>query len=149
MNNFRKQAALTKFAPLHEKGLTPAEIEEQIAQDEKGYTEEEIKEIVSAITGEGEVPGDSGKGGEGDKGDEGQNGEGNQNPPELGVRSESVKPLFERWKCQVEHTDGKKKLTKLTLLKKGIRITEEQAETLNEGVLHGGNTYVEAYFLPE
>lgn len=50
-------------------------------------------------------------------------------------------------KNKVEIKNGQAE--KLKLVKSGILITEEQADILNEGVLHGGNTIAEMYYPAE
>lgn len=54
-------------------------------------------------------------------------------------------PGFEEWYCQLK--DGKAE--KLKLVRKRVLISEEQANILNEGRIHGGNAHANLYFKPE
>lgn len=67
--------------------------------------------------------------------------------------SEPVKgkaaPHYERWAVQIHKTDKGPKAEKLKIRQACVKITEDEAATLNHGVLHGGNSYAEMYFLPE
>lgn len=136
MNTLRKQAAVTKFGALIEKGLTAEEIKEQITADEKDYPENEVQEILEALFPVGD--------------------KGSTAPPpppapnEEGDTTTEAPIRYEKWNCQIKiDENGKRSFEKLKLVKKGIKISETQAEILNDGVLHGGNNYAPAYFLPE
>jgi hypothetical protein len=52
---------------------------------------------------------------------------------------------YEEWNCQIKK-EGPVKLTKV---RSCVKITEDQAAILNEGVLKGSNSYGLMYFLPE
>ena len=54
-----------------------------------------------------------------------------------------VKKSFDEWECKV--LGGK--VEKLKVKRSGVKITEEQAEILNEGIINGSNTYGSLYFL--
>lgn len=59
---------------------------------------------------------------------------------------DKAKTGYEKWLCAVK--DGEP--DKLKLIKAGIQITDEEAETLNAGRLTGGNVgNVEMFFKPE
>lgn len=56
---------------------------------------------------------------------------------------------FEEWTCQINMVDGKNVADKLKLKRKCVKISQQQADTLNHGRLTGGNTYADMYFRPE
>jgi hypothetical protein len=59
---------------------------------------------------------------------------------------DKAKTGYEKWLCGVK--DGKAE--KLKLIKTGVQISDEEAETLNAGRLTGGNVgNVEMFFKPE
>lgn len=60
------------------------------------------------------------------------------------------KRRYERWKVGISIDKDTKQpiVEKLKKLADNVRITEDQAEALND-VQYGGNTYAEMYFLPE
>lgn len=61
------------------------------------------------------------------------------------------KEVFQEWKAEIK-TDketGAKSFEKLKLVRESVKITPEQAELLNDGLLYGGNGIVNAYFRPE
>lgn len=59
---------------------------------------------------------------------------------------DKAKTGYEKWLCGVK--DGKAE--KLKLIKAGVQISDEEAETLNAGRLTGGNVgNVEMFFKPE
>ena len=51
---------------------------------------------------------------------------------------------FEEWECKVLNN----KCEKLKVIRPKVKITEVEADTLNRGLLVGGNTYAKMYFLP-
>jgi hypothetical protein len=53
---------------------------------------------------------------------------------------------YEEWMVEVK---PKGKYEKLKLVRSCVKISEEEAETLNAGVLNGGNSHVNMYFKPE
>ena len=60
-------------------------------------------------------------------------------------------PVYQEWDVQISITkDGNGKTQysyeKLKISRKAVKITDEEAETLNHGVLTGGNTYAKMYF---
>jgi len=57
----------------------------------------------------------------------------------------AVKPHYEEWDVKV--AGGKAE--KLKISRPVVKISEEEADTLNAGILTGGNTYAKMYFLPE
>lgn len=56
-----------------------------------------------------------------------------------------AKKNFQEWRVQINN----KKIEKLKISREVVKITEEQAQILNEGVENGQNTYGFMYFLPE
>lgn len=52
---------------------------------------------------------------------------------------------YEEWDVKISGGQAQK----LTVSRPVVKITEEEAETLNAGVESGGNTYGKMYFLPE
>lgn len=54
-------------------------------------------------------------------------------------------PVYEEWKCQIKGG----KAEKLKRLRAAVKISDEQAEILNDGRIKGGNAYANLYFLPE
>lgn len=64
------------------------------------------------------------------------------------VKAKAAKPereYYEEWNCQIKN--GKPEKMKLT--RGRVLISDEQAEILNEGRIHGGNSYALLYFKPE
>lgn len=99
MNTLRKKAAVEKYKVVAANGASAEELKEAIAQDEKGYTPEEVTEIVAALT-------DPNTGGEGQGGDATQGGA--PNPP-AGAPAPSPapapeqansNPVFEEWRVE-------------------------------------------------
>lgn len=68
---------------------------------------------------------------------------------ELNEVSQEVNPFdkkhYQEWEVKI--VGGKAE--KLKLSRKVVKITDEQAAILNDGVESGGNTYAKMYFLPE
>lgn len=62
-----------------------------------------------------------------------------------GSAPEVKKPHYQEWEVKIEN----KEAVKLKISRSVVKITEAEAETLNAGVLNGGNTYAKMYFLPE
>lgn len=56
---------------------------------------------------------------------------------------------YQEWEVKIVNKDGKYVAEKLKVLREVVKITEEEAEILNTGVLEGGNTYGKMYYLPE
>ena len=56
-----------------------------------------------------------------------------------------AKTHYQEWKVQI--LNGKAE--KLKVIRECVKITDEQAETLNSGVIDGGNTYASMYFKAE
>lgn len=56
---------------------------------------------------------------------------------------------YQEWEVKIVNKDGKFVAEKLKVLREVVKITEEEAEILNTGVLEGGNTYGKMYYLPE
>ena len=52
---------------------------------------------------------------------------------------------FEEWRVEIKN----KKAEKLRRMRPVVKITEDEAETLNAGILNGPNTYGKMYFRPE
>ena len=55
---------------------------------------------------------------------------------------ETTKEHYQEWDVKVEKGEA----VKLKISRQCVKITDEQAETLNHGRLSGGNTYVKMYF---
>lgn len=60
--------------------------------------------------------------------------------------TETTKLHFQEWEVKVL-SGGK--YDKMRISRPVVKITQEQADILNESVLYGGNTYAAMYFLPE
>jgi len=131
MNHMRLQSALKNYAD--KKGLEKDELIELLNADEKQYTSDEVVEIVAALQDSTNPGSNSGDNGEDKATPEGE--------------------YFEEWDVQIiAKQEGDKVVNeakKLTISRPIVKITEFEAETLNEGVLTGGNTYAKMYFLPE
>jgi hypothetical protein len=52
---------------------------------------------------------------------------------------------YQEWDCKIE----KGQCEKLKISREVVKITDEEAETLNAGRLTGGNNYVKMYFKVE
>ncbi len=52
---------------------------------------------------------------------------------------------FEEWRVEIKN----KQAEKLRRMRPVVKITEDEAETLNAGILNGPNTYGKMYFRPE
>jgi len=130
MNVKRKQAAVTKYSPLVEQGTSFEEIGNLLAQDEKGYTVAEINEIRQSLFVS--VPAG----------------------PEAKTKTEKI-GHYEEWRCEIKLIveDGKtadRIPEKVKLVRKCVKISDEEAETLNYGALHTPRQdYVLMYFKPE
>lgn len=138
MNVKRKEAAVKKYAPMLQQGVTIMELTDLISKDEKQYTSDEISEIAAAL-----------------------------NDPDVSISadlkqtSETESPkkeneFYEEWRCEIKikaDSDGKvtaREAEKVKRLRPRVVITEEEAETLNAGALHSPRQdYVVMYFKPE
>lgn len=131
MNVKRKEAAVKKFAPLFEKGLTLEELTDMIGKDEKEYTTDEATEIAAAITG-------------------GVTDSTNVSKP-VGQKKKAVEAVgYQEWRCEIKVEDGKRRAEKVKLLRPCVKITDDEAETLNNGALNSPRQdYVLMYFKPE
>jgi hypothetical protein len=119
LNHMVKKSAVKKYSETPKDQLRAA-----ITADEKGYSAEEIDEIIAAVGGEGEAP----------------------ESPKPAVTGVTVKhKWYEEWLVRIG-TDNKEE--KLKKLRDCVKITDEQAEILNEGRRYGGNTITEMYFKP-
>lgn len=65
------------------------------------------------------------------------------------IAKEESRTHYQEWEVKVTRTKDGPVAEKMKVLRPVVKITEEQAETLNHGRLHGGNTYTQMYFLPE
>lgn len=54
-------------------------------------------------------------------------------------------PAFQEWKCEVKNGQAEK----LKLVRACVKITEDEANVLNEGRLHSGNKIVNLYYPAE
>ena len=136
MNAQRKKAAVAAYAHLLTEGKSNNDIMDAISEDEKNYTAEEINEIVAAIT----AP---------QKGQEDEK----ETPKE---EKKPKKVLFfeeHRVEIKISKDENSDKITrsaeKLKLTRPCVKITKEEADILNEGVLNGPNTFGFMYFRPE
>lgn len=136
MNAKRKQSAVKKYTELlTENEMTNEEILTAIQDDEKAYPADEVQEIFEAVIGStipisGSI-----------KWEKSPIKMAKQNP----VDSFGSKKHYQEWDVKISTGN----YDKLKIVRPVVKITEDQAETLNEGVLHGGNTYAKMYFLPE
>lgn len=143
MNVKRKEAAVKKYAPMLTQGVNPEELTDLIGKDEKNYTADEITEISAAITSAGaekpQTPATKAK------------------PTTPVAKAKVVKevPGYEEWRCEIKLTVVEGKVThreaeKVKKLRPCVKITEEEAETLNNGALHSPRQdFVLMYFKPE
>lgn len=115
MNANSKKAAVKKYSADEFKGLSKEEIIELLNNDEKGYSSEDVVEIVEALF------------------------------PEQGEPVEH----WQRWEVKITQTESGPKFEKLKMARAEVKISDEEAETLNHGVLHGGSTHAVMYFKPE
>jgi hypothetical protein len=72
-----------------------------------------------------------------------------ENPIELGTVTFPADPSpvhYEEWEVKIPKNG---EYEKLKCVRKCVKIEDEHAEILNEGVLWGGNTYAKMYFKPE
>jgi hypothetical protein len=67
------------------------------------------------------------------------------------------RPYFEEWEVKITSTEKKNRqnekyiertIDKLKIARPKVKITDEHAAILNDGVLHGNNTYAVMYFRP-
>ncbi len=65
--------------------------------------------------------------------------------------NEATTGHFTEWECKITRDPETKKPSaeKLKVVRRVVKITEQEAETLNEGVLNGNNTYGKLYFPAE
>jgi rubrerythrin len=116
MHHLKLKAAVAKFSPLVSEGKTGEEIKEVITADEKGYSPEEVEEILAAIT---------------------------TAPPEQDKPASNNSPFqdFELWNVTVETkttlNENMDKVVTNTPVKKGekavrtVRIEQRHADELN------------------
>jgi hypothetical protein len=141
MNIKRKEAAVKKYALMLSQGVTIEEIDVLLGNDEKKYTADEITEIRQAI-GDGSVKAFADK------------------APKKTKLPDVVKddPIhYEEWKCEIKITrseDGKKIVKrepeKLKKLRSCVKISDGEAETLNNAALFSPrHDHVIMYFKPE
>jgi hypothetical protein len=140
MNVKRKQAAVNKYAPMLQQGVTLEELDVLLGNDEKNYSADEITEIRTALIGSAaEQP--------------------VKPASKLAAKPVEIKkPVvgYEEWRCEIKvdrDGDGKiinRKAEKVKLLRPNVKITEQEADTLNNGALHSPRQdYVLMYFKPE
>ena len=92
---------------------------EALKAGKENYTNEEIAEILEAL------------------------GEDQYDAPDA---TEVEKPVhFQEWEVKID----KKVAEKLKISRPCVKISDEEAETLNAGILDGPNTYAKMYFKPE
>jgi hypothetical protein len=142
MNVKRKQAAVNKYSPMFSQGVTVEELGNLLAQDEKQYTAEEINEIRASIVD-----------GQTERATEKQP---VKQPGKTPVKVKEVTGVgYEEWRCEIKLTviDGKvtkREAEKVKKLRPCVKITDEEAETLNYGALHTPRQdFVLMYFKPE
>ena len=111
-------------------GATSEELMEALAQDEKAYTADEINEIREAISSY--IP---------------EEGNAAIAPAPKGKKAVG----FEEWRCEIKlKGDGKKEVEKVKRLRASVKITDEEAETLNRGAKDSPRQdFVIMYFKPE
>lgn len=126
MNVKRKQAAVNKYAPMHIQGVTVEELGNLLAEDEKGYNADEINEIRTAIT-------------------EGQTEKSSAKPPAKKEETKEKAVVYEEWRMELVG----KELQKLKKVRSNVKITEEEAETLNVGATSPGAVNPIMYFKSE
>lgn len=130
MNVKRKEAAVKKFTPLFAQGLSPEELTNLIGQDEKGYSADEVVEIAAAITGGAPQRAVS-------------------NAKSIQKKSEAAIG-YEEWRCEIKVEEGKRRAEKVKKIRPCVKISDEEAETLNNGALNSPRQdYVLMYFKPE
>ena len=69
---------------------------------------------------------------------------------QLMAKKEST-PIYAEWLVQIskDKDTGKPTFEKMKIKRPAVKITEEEAETLNRGVLEGPNTFASMYFPAE
>jgi multidrug efflux pump subunit AcrB len=65
--------------------------------------------------------------------------------PEVVEANPYGKKEYQEWEVKINGG----KAEKLKVSRQKVKITDEQADILNQGVETGGNTYAKMYFLPE
>lgn len=128
MNHFRKKAAIEKYAELNKNGATKEELMEALTTDEKEYSTEEVAEIYKGLH--------------------------ELNPASLSPIDSGTQPTLPNPESETHYQEWDVKVVgktpeKLKIVRPVVKITEEEATILNEGVLLGDNTYGKMYFLPE
>jgi hypothetical protein len=133
MNVKRKQAAVNKYAPMFNQGVTVEELTDLIGKDEKNYTAEEISEISAAIVAGVEEKPAAAK-------------QPVKQPEKAPVKVKEVTGVgYEEWR--MEWQSGQ--VQKLKKLRTNVKITEGEAETLNAGAASPGSVNPIMYFKPE
>ena len=61
----------------------------------------------------------------------------------------STRNAYDEWECKITNTEDGPVEEKLKKIRSNVKISDEQAEILNTGVLKGGNTYGRMYFPAE
>ena len=61
-------------------------------------------------------------------------------------KAKNSAPTFAEYEVKITNTKEGPTYEKLKVSRKAVKITQEEAEALNAGVLHGGNTYTKMYF---
>lgn len=56
---------------------------------------------------------------------------------------------WQRWEVKITQSEAGPKYEKLKMAKEVVKISDEEAEALNKGVLQGSNTHAVMYFKPE
>lgn len=125
MNTQRKNSAVKKFTAEKESGKSKDEVLELINSDEKQYSSDEAVEILVSVFSE-------------DEKDNGQEKNKSKNPAKGVV-------YFVEWDVKID----KGVATKLKVSRPVVKISQEEADTLNHGIEKGGNTYGKMYYLPE
>lgn len=135
MNALRKKAAVEKFSAEKTAGKDKAQVLDLINADERKYTPEEAQEIVDAIFS--------------DAPPETENKPDEKEPGRKSKEEANEAPYYEEWDVQINRSEkGKLVYEKLKLSREKVKISEDEANTLNHGVLEGGNQYAKMYFLP-
>lgn len=134
MHHTQLKSAVKKYQPLFTAGATSEELAQELGNDEKLYTSEDIAQILSAITaGPKEVV---------------------PEPAVVPTTPPSKKQVtdedtdvatYEEWR--MERSNGV--LVKLKKVRSNVNITEQEAEILNSGANSNGAVNPIMYFLPQ
>lgn len=77
--------------------------------------------------------------------EDGQTPEAQETKPAKVKAAKPEREYYEEWNCQIKGG----KAEKMKMKRARVLISDEQAAILNEGRIHGGNSYALLYFKPE